>query len=408
MPKHVTNIKYPFQDSWNKEMNFMTLDLQNVDNTYANAIRRIVLTDLKSIGFKTRPYNESDINFIINETPMDNQKLSHRIGLIPIHVKNPELFDIHDYQFYINKENNSNETIEVTSEDFKIKQLSKNKDLPREEVKKFFPPNPLTNEYVFICYLLPVKSGSDESGGKIYFTARTSLKTAREDAKYNIAQCSFKNKEDPTKVEEAFLKYFEDEHQINGESMEVLRNRFNITEAQRYFSVDDWGYPNSFEFEVEAYNTIKPIVCFYKAMEILGNKLTNFINNIKANNTEKVEIKNSETDMSAFDIIIQKETYTLVALLQSHILRNYVEHKNLVKFVGFIKPHPLKNNVVLRVALEDGQHNLDNLRKLLDKATNELIKLNNDVMNNIQKQKHVMEYLNDMSQVKKDKNNDEE
>ena len=124
----ISKPNYPYKDAWDVKKNYMTFDLEGVDNTFANAIRRIILTDIKYISFKTRPYQESEIKIVINETTMDNQKLTHRIGLVPLHIEYPEQFDINDYQFYVDKKNTGNDIMEVTSQDIKIKKLSHNKE----------------------------------------------------------------------------------------------------------------------------------------------------------------------------------------------------------------------------------------------------------------------------------------
>jgi DNA-directed RNA polymerase subunit L len=388
----ISKINYPYKDSWDIRKNYMTFDLEGVDNTVANAIRRIVLTDIKYIGFKTRPYEESDINMVINETTMDNQKLTHRIGLIPINIEYPEQFDVKDYQFYIDKKNTGNEIIEVTSKDFKIKKLSTNKDLSPKETESFFPSNPLTGEWMFICYLMPDKTGNGDKGGKLYFTAKASLKTARSDAKYNVAQISFINKQDSNAVEKAWKEYYE-ANKDSGEPKSSLENRFRTTDALRHYYTDEFGHPNKFEFFIESYVVLRPMVILYKALEILLNKLINLNNNLKSGNYEKVDVYSSETDMNAFDVLINNETYTVAALLQSYILKYFGELKELVTYVGFAKPHPLKDNILLRIALNEGQNNKENVVKVIDKTIEQLTKVIRVGLNQVAKDNDVVKYL---------------
>jgi DNA-directed RNA polymerase subunit L len=395
---YITNIQYPYKDSWDIKKYYCTFDLEGVDNTYANALRRIMLTDIKSIGFKTRPYNESDINIIKNETNMDNQILSHRIGFVPIHIEHPDQFDTGDYQFYINKNNTGNDIIEVTSQDFQIKQLSQNKNLSRKEVETYFPINPLTNEHIFICYLFPDKTGSGEAGGKLHFTAKATLKTARSDAKYNVAQTSFINKKDPIKVRKAWKEYYDNEKQNTTESKNVLEKRFQITESNRHFYTNEFGHPDKFEFFIESY-TIPPTVVLNKAVDILHQKLSNFSNNLKSGNYNEVDIYASETDMNAFDVLIHNETYTLSALLQSYILKYFVEMKDIVTFVAYKKPHPLKNNILLRIALKEEQNNKENVVKVIDKCVQQLLKINQSLKTEVIKLPNVAKYLTESTKI---------
>ena len=114
----------------------------------ANAIRRTIISDIKTVGFRTEPYEASQVNIIANDTPLHNQFVLHRISLIPIHIAKPDKFEVDDYLFIIDVVNDTNSIIDITTEDFKIKRISTNKFLPEEEVKKFFPPDPITGDYI--------------------------------------------------------------------------------------------------------------------------------------------------------------------------------------------------------------------------------------------------------------------
>lgn len=399
----ISKFNYPYKDSWDVKKNYLTFDLEGVDNTFANALRRIMLTDIKYIGFKTRPYEESDINVVVNETTMDNQKLTHRIGLVPMHIEYPEEFDVHDYQFYIDKKNTGNDIIEVTSKDFKIKKLSHNKELSTKEIESFFPPNSLTKEYMFICYLLPDKTGTGEKGGKVHFTAKASIKTSRTDAKYNVAQTSFINKQDPDLVENGWKEYYE-EHKDEA-TKTALEKRYRLTDAYRHFHIDEYGHPNKFEFFIESYVSLRPLVILYKSFEILSAKLITFNNNLKKGNYSEVDVYPSETDMNAFDILINNETYTLAALIQSYVTRYFVQMKDLVTFIGFVKPHPLRNTVLLRIAMKEEQNNKDNVIKVVDKTIEQLLKLIQTGMKQLIKQTEVSNYLKGINKKTVKENN---
>lgn len=403
----ISKITYPYKDAWDVKKNYMTFELEGVDNTIANAIRRIILSDIKYIGFKTRPYQESDVNVVVNETTMDNQKLTHRIGLVPIHIEYPEQFDVNDYQFYIDKKNTGNDIIEITSKDFKIKKLSHNKDLSIQETKSFFPPNPLTGEYVFICYLLPDKTGSGDKGGKLHFTAKASLRPARVDAKTSIAQTSFVNKQNPELVEEKWKEYYE-QHKESGESKVILDKRFRTTDAKRHFYTDEYGHPNKFIFFIESFVSIRPMVILYNSIDILISKLITLNNNIKTGNYSEVDIFPSETDMNAFDVLINAETYTIAALLQSYITLYYVEMKDLVSFIGFSKIHPLKDNILLRIALKEEQNTKDNVVKVLDKTIDNLIKILQAGLKQVAKNTDVSRYLKGQTNKPIPESDDEE
>ena len=62
------------------------------DKSLANAIRRTLLTDIPTVGFKINENGENnDINMIINNSSLHNEMLLHRISLIPLYI-NPVNF----------------------------------------------------------------------------------------------------------------------------------------------------------------------------------------------------------------------------------------------------------------------------------------------------------------------------
>ena len=99
--------------------NETSFSLNNINNSLANALRRIVISEFKTVGFR---YHESssDIQILKNTTKYHNEYLSHRISMIPLHGTNPDTFDIDKYKFVINKKNTSDNVLAITSNDFDV------------------------------------------------------------------------------------------------------------------------------------------------------------------------------------------------------------------------------------------------------------------------------------------------
>ena len=95
-PNHITNIRYPYAKTWDKLNTSIEFELANIHFSTANAIRRIMLSQVKTVGFRTEPYNESDIKVLENDTPLHNQFAMHRIAMIPLNVPNPDKFNVDD------------------------------------------------------------------------------------------------------------------------------------------------------------------------------------------------------------------------------------------------------------------------------------------------------------------------
>ena len=88
------------------------------------------------------------------------------------------------------------------------------------------------------------------------------------------------------------------------------------------------------------------------------------------NNNEDVLIVESESAIQAHDIIINNEDDTMGNILATHM---YYHHTNL--YVGYKLPHYHKEHIILRLQYENEEMTVDNTRRRLAKACNEIIKV---------------------------------
>ena len=61
--------------------NSLRFTLSNVPLSYVNGIRRILLSDVPCIVFKTQPYSENNVDIKINRTRLNNELIKQRISL---------------------------------------------------------------------------------------------------------------------------------------------------------------------------------------------------------------------------------------------------------------------------------------------------------------------------------------
>ena len=59
-------------------------EINGLDKSFINSIRRVLLSSIPSIAFRTD--NISDIIIEKNNTSLHNEFLSHRISLIPLYI----------------------------------------------------------------------------------------------------------------------------------------------------------------------------------------------------------------------------------------------------------------------------------------------------------------------------------
>ena len=162
----------------------------------------------------------------------------------------------------------------------------------------------------------------------------------------------------------------------NETELKTLAKRFDIEEGDRYFHVDENGDPNVFHFEIESVGIIPPNLIFKKCIKKLVEKISNFSKNINAaldSKPSSVTIRESESVMKGYDIIIEDESHTLGFLLQSYI--NKLE-KDV--FVGYMNPHPLEKRIKIRVNFNDDD--INTVKTIFDKTTTYLI----DILNQLQ------------------------
>ena len=95
-----------------------SFDIENMDLSVANGIRRIILTEIPTVGFYGE--DEPTVDIHKNTGPLHNELMKHRIGLIPIYVSEEitDTYNDNDYKFELNIMNDSSNTINVTTADF--------------------------------------------------------------------------------------------------------------------------------------------------------------------------------------------------------------------------------------------------------------------------------------------------
>ena len=98
------------------ELNF---ELVDTEVSVVNSIRRIALTQIKSLVFRGFPHRENLINIVKNTSKFNNEYLKHRIQCIPICYSDETNFDafINQYEVKLNVSNDTNNIRYVTTED---------------------------------------------------------------------------------------------------------------------------------------------------------------------------------------------------------------------------------------------------------------------------------------------------
>ena len=334
---------------------------------YANSLRRTMITDVETIAFRadiTETGSTSDVLITKNSTPLSNEMLAHRIGLIPIHVERPLDWTPEEYSFSLKVTNESSDPRDIVAGDI---QVLKNRGAEEEPLLvpnvQFFHPDPVTHDTALLT-VLKGKLASQEPE-TLEFTAVATMGTGRENAAFMpvTSRCAYgySPDDDPERKKEIFTLWLNKHKKVNITDLESnptrkgeLEREFATMEVQRCFKKDERGEPYSFDFIVESVGVLSPIYIVTRALEILQAKVLRYASIDTGDLPESVKVRPADAKMKGFDFVFQKEDHTMGNLLQTWMEQNLMDTEQIT-FVGYKVPHPLRDEMVLRVGVDSGK-----------------------------------------------------
>lgn len=350
-----------------EENNSLFFTISNINHSLANSLRRIILSDIPTVIFRTFPHNESKVDIIENTSRLNNEILKQRIGCIPIHITDTE-FPYQDYVVELDKKNTS-DTIElVTTEDFKIKNIATNNYLSDTNVKELFPSDLITNDFIPITRLRP-KLSENVEGEQIQFNAYFDIGTAKQDGMYNVVStCAYGNTVDSVKANDTWNEKKADlvKQGLSEEDIEFQKKNWFLLEGKRITT------PNSFDFTIESVGVYSNFAIVNKACDIMIQKCKLFTSLI-----EKGEISIEKTENTTinneYTVTLKNEDYTLGKALEYFIYQKYFLGTKSVSFVGFRVPHPHIPNGIIRIAFDNDNDDSTTVSQYLTFAAENVI-----------------------------------
>jgi DNA-directed RNA polymerase subunit L len=321
--------------------------LSNINLSYANAIRRVLLSDVPCIVFKTQPYEENNVNIKVNKTRMNNELIKQRISCVPINIDimSNDTFPYDQYIVELSKKNSTSEIIYATTEDFKIKNIETNKYLNDSEVKQLFPPDKITGDYIDIIRLRPKLSDNlDEE--ELTFEAKLTVSSASEDGMFNVVStCAYGNTIDVNQVNEAWkIKEEELKNSFNKEVIDFMKKDWLLTDAKRLYIND------SFDFVIETLGIYSNFKLMEIATSIIIKKLYGSLESLKTNSDLISEA--TDTMDNCYVITLENEDYTVGKILEYYLYNKYFEEKKIVSYIGFLKKHPHDTFSIIKIAFK--------------------------------------------------------
>lgn len=335
-----------------EENGILDFTIESINVSFINGIRRVILSDIPTLVFHCFPHDQNDADIHTNTTRLNNEVLKQRLSCIPIHISDASL-PYKELIVEINMKNDSENTIDVTTEHFKIKNISSGKYLQESAVRKIFPPCPITGDYIVFARLRP-KVSTIAPGEELSISAKMSLHTAGEDGTFNVAStCAYKFTVDKMKQDQIWqnkLAEISAEEKADPDVLALLQQNWYNHEGLRYFKKD------SFDFKLETIGVYTNEELVQKACEILIQKLKNIHDTIE---DEGIIEKSISTIPNSVDIKLINTGYTVGKIIEYMLHKNNYQgekEKNLT-YVGFRKNHPHDDDSVIRMGMVERDGN---------------------------------------------------
>lgn len=329
-----------------EENNILKFTLSNVNVSIANSIRRIILSEIPTFVFKTSPYSENNCNIYINTSRFNNEIIKQRLSCIPIYINDME-FPYNEYILEIDEKNDTDTIRIITTEDFKIKNISSGKYLTKESVNKIFPPDSISNYYIDFIRLRP-KISDDIEGEHIKLDCKISISTSKEGTFNVVSCCAYGNTPDTITINQEWDKKQNllTSQNIKQDEIEFIKKDWMSLDSNRYYIND------SYDFIIETIGVFDNIVIFKKACNIMIDKFNKLMEDINKNiDTHIVQL--TSTMINGYEIILENEDYTLGKVLEYLLYTLYYERNDVLNFCGFRKPHPHINISIIRIGFNN-------------------------------------------------------
>jgi DNA-directed RNA polymerase I and III subunit RPAC2 len=313
----------------------------NINISFANAIRRICLADINTPAIK-----EENIKITENSSYLNSGILENRISLLPLYGNT----DYENITIILNKSNSSDEIMHIYSSDVSF--IKNGQELDK-------------SKYMIYNDILLTYLKKDE---QFKFTSYASYSNVYNDGANfcPVSIISYSFKKDEKKIQEK-LKEIEDP---------LEKKDFEILDASRIFSTIENEEPSVYEFCIESIGQFTPHDLLNQTFDKITEKLTNLKLYINEEKNSKISVSNADFNLESYDFNILDEDDTIGNLLSSYILDD-----DKIEYCGYDIPHPLDNKLIIRTALKQGntmennisvfKDNIDNLVKIIDEVKSE-------------------------------------
>lgn len=365
-------------DNIHNEGERLYFTLKGVNVSVANALRRTFLSNIETIIFRGFPHEANQIDIQKNTTKFNNEYIKQRMSCIPIMNSDDANFDnfIQSYQIIIDESNSSPEQKDITTEHIQMKNKNTGKLETKEFVKKYFPPDPITGQYIIICILYPNYNQANEENEHIHMVVDLDKGTAGENSCWNVVHhCTYENVRNESKIQDEASKI-----QNPNEKEDFL-----LLDAQRIV------IPNEFKMSIESLGIFSNQTLVRKACEYILQCFRTMYSDLREQQKQTdpiVSYDQNETHMTSnhgslhqhiqntkdgyFSVYkeddfyvfkLKKDDYTIGKLVEYYF---YEMYESSVHFVGFKKKHPTEKEGYIYVKMNTKHSDEDMYIKMLN------------------------------------------
>jgi DNA-directed RNA polymerase subunit L len=349
--------------------------LENTNTTIANTLRRCILSETRSVGFRADLTNPADpgITITANTSVIFNEMLAHRLTLLPLGVVRVDEFDPSTIRCVLSAKNEAKglaptDILHVTASDFRVEEKQPDGsyvDLGPAAAGAMFPVDPLTKQSSLLVSLKP-QWNPEQPSERVELMAYPVVGTGREFMGFcPVSQCTFENTrdQDPVRQEQFFkewlvsFKKIADMTTVAPEVIARHRQEFSTMAIQRCFLVNEKDEPNSFSFTVESVG-IRPV------RDIVAEGIRSVITLVgpyadasKSAAQLQMTMQPPDSRMTGVDIVFEGQEHTLGNLLQTLITEMYIDEgapDSPIVYAGYKIKHPLHRSMTLRLGFREG------------------------------------------------------
>lgn len=371
---------------------------------YANSLVRAIKSYVPTIGFRadmTETGSTSDVKIFKNSTPMSNEMLADRIGLLLLHESNTDGWKSDKYLFKLHVKNESTtEYRHVVAADFEVLEKKGGDEAENEEggaraeaadterVKvantKFFHPDPVSRQTSLIATLKPLIEGQEPE--EIHLEAVATVGIGREHVRFSpicIAAYGYSLDTSKERITPIWINWLKEHKKVDPrelekdqEKKEEFQREFRTLQIYRSYLVDAEGEPYSYDWTVESAGAVDPTVCVYRGCLAMADLCENYTTLDRGDLPDTIEIQPADSRLKGYDLILKGVDYTLGNALQTYIDDTFIATgMKDVSFCGFKVPHPLRDEGVLRIGFSSEDPSELTVREVVAAAAQGLMEL---------------------------------